>query len=129
MERERNARALNAEPNITPMIDVLLVMLVIFMFAIPQAQRMLEVQVPDPTAKGEGVAIVLEVGPGARLAINRQPVAVSELGIRLRAIYEKRPDKVLLVHGDDHATYESVVAAIDSARGAGVRVVGLDPRR
>ena len=64
-----------------------------------------------------------------RLALDRQPVRPAELGARLRAVYAGRPDEVLTVRGEGAARYQEVVAAIDSARGAGVRVVGLDPHR
>ena len=76
-----------AEPNVTPMIDVLMVLLIIFMVIAPLSRRAVDVQLPAPT------------------------------------------DKVLVVRGDERATYADVVAAIDSARGAGVKVVGLDARR
>ena len=121
---------MRAEPNVTPMIDVLMVLLVIFMVIVPTSRRAIDVQLPDPHAPPSGApAIVLEVGPGGALALNRQPVAEAALGARLRAVYAGRPDRVLTVRGDGRARYASVVAAVDSARGAGVRVIGLDPRR
>lgn len=125
------AGALTAEPNVTPMIDVLMVLLVIFMLIVPASRRAVDVQLPDPYAPPSNAApgIVLEVGPGGVLALNRQPVAEAALGARLRAVYAGRPDKVLTVRGDGRARYQAVVAAVDSARGAGVRVIGLDPRR
>jgi biopolymer transport protein ExbD len=122
--------AMAAEPNVTPMIDVLLVLLILFMLLVPLQRRQLDAQLPDPEpARGEAAGIVLEVGPAGRLAINREPVREAELGARLRAIYRGRPQKVIFVRGDRAATYQEVIAAMDSARGAGVRVIGLDPRR
>ena len=122
---------MRAEPNVTPMIDVLMVLLIIFMVIVPASRRAVDVQLPDPHAPPSDAApaIVLEVGLGGTLALNRQPVAEAALGARLRAVYAGRPDKVLTVRGDGRARYQAVVAAIDSARGAGVRVIGLDPRR
>ena len=120
---------MQAEPNVTPMIDVLMVLLIIFMVIVPMSRRSVDVQLPVPSGVGDGPAIVLEVGPGGRLALNRQPVDVAQLGTRLRSVYAGRPDRVITVRGDDAARYQDVVAAIDSARGAGVRVIGLDPRR
>jgi biopolymer transport protein ExbD len=125
----QRGQRLNTEPNITPMIDVLLVLLVIFIFKVPEARRAIMTALPDPKGTGTGEGIVLEVGPGDRLAINRQPVEPARLGATLRALYAGRPDKTILVHGDGTVTYQAVVSAIDSARGAGVRVIGLDPRR
>ncbi len=121
---------MNAEPNVTPMIDVLMVLLIIFMVIVPAGRRAVDVQLPpNAPADPAGPAIVLEVGPDGRLALNRRPVRAADLGARLRAVYAGRPDRALTVRGDGRARYQEVVAAIDSARGAGVRVVGLDPRR
>jgi len=119
---------MQAEPNVTPMIDVLMVLLIIFMFMIPASQRATYASLPEERPGGEGTAIVLQVLPGGRVALNRQPLAVGELAARLRAVYAGRPDKVITVRGDGAATYQEVVTAIDIARGAGVAVVGLDPR-
>jgi biopolymer transport protein ExbD len=119
---------MRADPNVTPMIDVLMVLLIIFMVIVPIGRRAVDVVLPAPAGDAGGAAIVLEVGPDGRLAVNQQPVAEAELGARLRAIYAGRPDRTIVVRGDGAARYQDVVAAIDSARGAGVRVVGLDPR-
>ena len=119
---------MQAEPNVTPMIDVLMVLLIIFMFMVPMSQRAAYVQLPVEQPGGQGTPIVLEVGPGGRLALNRQAVALADLGARLRAVYVGRPDKTITVRGDGAATYQEVVTAIDIARGAGV-TVGLDPRK
>ena len=121
---------MRADPNVTPMIDVLMVLLIIFMVIVPLSRRAVGVVLPAPDGGGTaGAGIVLEVGPDGRLALNRQPVAEAELGARLRAIYAGRPDGIIVVRGDGAARYQDVVSAIDSARGAGVRVVGLDARR
>jgi biopolymer transport protein ExbD len=120
---------MQAEPNVTPMIDVLMVLLIIFMFMIPASQRATYANLPVPDAGSAGTGIVLEVLPGGRLALNRQPLTIAELGPRLRAIYNRRPDKVIMIRGDGEATYQDVVTAIDVARGAGVKVVGIDPRK
>jgi biopolymer transport protein ExbD len=120
---------MHADPNVTPMIDVLMVLLIIFMVIVPMSRRSVDVVLPAPDGGAAGSGIVLEVGPDGRLALNRQPVAESELGARLRAIYASRPDKIIVVRGDGAARYQDVVTAIDIARGAGVRVVGLDASR
>jgi biopolymer transport protein TolR len=120
---------MQVEPNVTPMIDVLMVLLIIFMFMVPASQRATYVNLPADEKGGPGAAIVLEVGPRGRLALNRQPVAPDQLAARLHAVYDGRPDKVLTIRGDRAATYQDVVTAIDVARGAGIRVIGLDPRK
>ena len=125
---ERDARsAMSAEPNVTPMIDVLLVLLIIFMFMVPMMRMRLDAQIPDPDARGgEGaVGLVLEVGAGGQYALNRQPVPATELDARLRAVFAGRPDRRLVVRGARDARYQEVVTAMDVARGAGARVFAL----
>ena len=125
--------ALSPEPNVTPMIDVLLVLLIIFMFLIAMNQpRRIDLQLPEPSAAPGATAapsIVLEVLPGGSYAVNRAPVAREALGPHLRALYADRPQKVLFVQGDPRVRYQEVFEAMDVARGAGVRVIGIPPRR
>ena len=96
------------EPNVTPMIDVLLVLLIIFMAAIPEQRRALVGQLPqdEQSATSEDIRIVLEVGSGARYRINQRSVPSGQLANELRAIYQERPDKTLIVRGDRTARYQ-----------------------
>ena len=122
-----------SEPNLTPMIDVLLVLLIIFMVIIPMGRKAFDVQLPDPTAEkpppNQKVnQIVLEVNPGDQFLINKQPVSRDELYKKLREIYDPRPEKIIFVKGDPQVIYQDVIFAMDQARGAGVKVIGATPK-
>ena len=117
--------------NATPMIDVLLVLLIIFMVMQQGLQRGLSVQVPPPRSDAvveREETIVLEVLPGARYALNTRPVAAAALEETLRGVYANRPRKVIFVKGDGGLSYGDVTRAVDASRAAGVAVVGLVPR-
>jgi biopolymer transport protein ExbD len=117
--------------NMTPMIDVLLVLLIIFMVVQQGLQRGLPVQVPPPTKDlptDPPDQIVLEVAPGGSYMLNRQPVAAGALESTLASVFAPRPRKVLFVKGDEHVAYADVVRAVDISRSAGIEVVSLVPR-
>jgi biopolymer transport protein ExbD len=122
-----------ASINMTPMIDVLLVLLIIFMVMQQQLQRGLSLQVPPPTPSEtiqdpSDDPLVLEVAPGGVYRLNQQPIATASLRQRLTQVFAERNRKVLFVKADEHASYGEVVAAVDASRQAGVTVVGLVPR-
>ncbi len=124
---------LTNEINVTPMIDVLLVLLIIFMMVIPMSRKAIDLQLPDPTPDDTNSGpppsqIVLEVLPGNTFKINTQPVAKADLAKKLKEIYDPRPDKIIFVKGDPAVKYSDVITAMDVARGAGVKVIAATPK-
>ena len=124
---------LTNEINVTPMIDVLLVLLIIFMMVIPMSRKAIDLQLPDPTPSNEPQGpppsqIVLEVLPGNVFKINTQPVAKADLMKKLKEIYDPRPDKIIFIKGDPAVKYQDVIMAMDVARGAGVKVIAATPK-
>jgi biopolymer transport protein ExbD len=116
------------------MVDVLLCLLIFTMVIQPGLLKGVDVQVPAPDNPAAASAaesrdqIILRVDRGPAYTINHEAVAASELESRIRQVFRDRRRKVLFVQGTEDATYEDVVAAVDVARGAGIRVIGLVPR-
>lgn len=122
----------NADINMTPMIDIMLVLLIIFMVVQQGLQKGLSVQVP-PVEEETSTAqvldqIVLEIQPNSLFLLNQQVVAPANLQARLTEVFAPRPRKVIFVKGAEDILYGDVVHVVDAARAAGIEVVGLVPR-
>lgn len=125
----RHSGQIVTDPNVLPMIDVLLVLLIIFILA--SIRHVLEIQVPPagpPTAGPFPSQIVLELLPEGGFAINGQPVPDARLEGTLEEIYRPRSVKLLFIKAAPHRKYQEVISAMDRSKGAGVQVVALMPR-
>jgi biopolymer transport protein TolR len=119
-----------SEPNTTPLIDILLVLLVIFTATVPLSQMGIDVEVPGEVASSPAPAaaahfIVLEYTAGGGVSINRQVVHLVDLAGRLREIYATRTEKTLYISGAPSLPYRRIIDVIEAAKGAGVTRVGI----
>jgi biopolymer transport protein ExbD len=121
----------NSEPNVIPMIDILLVLLIIFMITQPLARMAIDVQVPPletAAQSGPSSQIVLMIREDGSYEINGQPVPQGQLDTQIHAIYDNRPAKLIFIKAAPMRTYQDWIQASDVVRGAGVQVIGFTPK-
>ena len=120
-----------SEPNIVPLIDVLLVLIIIFMVITPRTPTGLSTIVPQPTPPDQKQTashddtIVVQIQNGGKVLINQDNFTWDTLGPQLDTIFKERADKIAFVKGDDNVEFAQVARAIDIMHGAGIDHVGL----
>jgi biopolymer transport protein TolR len=120
-----------SEPNVVPLCDILLVLLIIFMVITPTIQKGIDIKLPESSSMGgdSSKGIVLTVEKDESIKINKIPTNIDLLETELRTIFSTRVEKRIFVKADETLSYKYVLRVIDKVKGAGIDVVGLMTER
>jgi biopolymer transport protein TolR len=114
--------------NITPLVDVMLVLLIIFMVTAPILQQGIHVDLPEVTAaplEGSEEQLIVIIARDGKLQMNDTPMKVDELNRKLSAILKAKPDRQVYLRADKNVPYGKVVEVMAAVRAAGVRKLGM----
>ena len=133
MSVDVGASQTKSEPNVVPLCDILLVLLIIFMVITPVMQKGIDVKLPetanDTTAGPQLNNIVLTLEDDLAVKVNQEAVPMSMLESRLKDIFQTRSEKTIFIRADEKTPYKDVLKIIDMAKGAGIEVLGLTLER
>ncbi len=117
-----------AEINVTPLVDVMLVLLIIFMVTAPMLQQGVDVNLPPVAARElplEAEQLIVSITKGRQVFLNRAPLTLSQLRVKLEAIYKDKPRKEVFLRADKDVPYGFVVETMAALRASGIRRIGM----
>lgn len=125
---QRGSRAAMSEINVTPLVDVMLVLLIMFMVTAPLMQQGIDVNLPKTSSSGTAVSedpFIVVIGANRSISIAKNPVRMGDLGAKLKSIFKNKKDKAVYIQADRKVDYGVVAEAMAEIRGAGIYNINL----